>query len=754
VNLRLRRPVACLASIALAACGGDDSATPTTNTSGHETTTTGAPQGGGSQGGAGQGGEGQGGAAKGGSGQGGAPVANAKAILEVHPLDLWAQPFPKGEAKLTITRDGKPAPANGNGTDVVAVPLDDAGTYTITLGAPEHEDLTVTVTYDGSTELEGATLTTDDAAKGAGHSLGHETRQVNGRSMPVHSVWLGLRHKWFSAEGRPARRGNAIELLHDGEDAWGRAHGDLTAAQSSILLSTWWWESDFEISRPDPDTAYFTQDDRWPYTMLGTLEASPATKRILVNQFWGQDSMLTWLNTDSKLKAWADAPGDGFELMGQANPTSGTFWFKATPFSFGDRVRAAFADAKGETFADEAPIESRLPEFQADLTAWPVNVNIDAASYHQKFLVIDDVAYVGGMNVKAVDWDTSEHRVFEYRRMGFKATTDARLAVQTKDKLPETGPRKDYYLRIHGPAVQDVADVFQERWAYLLGQGVDYSENSTPFDVARDVPAQPGGAQIQVCATLPQPFWEHAIAESWINAVSQAEKYIFIEDQYFRAPLLHDAIATRMNQNPDVRLVVVTKPINEWTDPGCPQTYMANQLFEQTFPDRYLLLQYRAWDTHVTWGIDETKAEFQDMDTHAKMLIVDDKFMSVGSANKNNRGMMYEGELSVAVLDAAFVRAERRKILANVLPPGTPASDDAAVWWDDLVSAAAWNDGVYAKWKDEGFDINLNGDPVPTEYVPNGLVYSMHFGPPSDCLIESVGPDVTGKPKNPWSAPY
>ena len=101
-----------------------------------------------------------------------------------------------------------------------------------------------------------------------------------------------------------------------------------------------------------------------------------------------------------------------------------------------------------------------------------------------------------------------------------------------------------------------------------------------------------------------------------------------------------------MAQVPDLRLIVITKPINEWTDPGCAQTYIANAEFESAFPNRYLLLQLRAYDTHVTWGIDETDAVFADMDTHSKMLIVDDKFMSVGSANKNNRGMVYEGELN------------------------------------------------------------------------------------------------------------
>ena len=100
-------------------------------------------------------------------------------------------------------------------------------------------------------------------------------------------------------------------------------------------------------------------------------------------------------------------------------------------------------------------IESSLPARLVDLTQWPVGIEVQHASYHQKFMVIDhDVAYVGGMNFRRVDWDTNEHRVFDHRRMLFDATQSEREAVMTKEELPDTGPRKDYILRIHGPAAQ------------------------------------------------------------------------------------------------------------------------------------------------------------------------------------------------------------------------------------------------------------------------------------------------------------
>jgi phosphatidylserine/phosphatidylglycerophosphate/cardiolipin synthase-like enzyme len=258
----------------------------------------------------------------------------------------------------------------------------------------------------------------------------------------------------------------------------------------------------------------------------------------------------------------------------------------------------------------------------------------------------------------------------------FDATREEREAVASREELPDLGPRKDYMVRIEGPAAQDVAEVFQERWAEVLALGVEYSENATDFEVERDIAPVPGGVQAQVTATLPEPFLEHAIAETWFNAVGRAERYIFIEDQYFRIPMLVDAIIERMTEVPGLRL------------------------------------------------------------------IVDDLFLSVGSANKNNRGIVYEGELNVAVVDPAWVRAARRRVFASMLPPGTIDTDSVDTFWEQFADAASWNEYVWDNWEAAGGDISLDGRPLPDNYAPEGRLYPLDFGDTDDCLIEGVGPDM------------
>jgi hypothetical protein len=106
----------------------------------------------------------------------------------------------------------------------------------------------------------------------------------------------------------------------------------MAAATDSILVASWWWESDFEMVRDPFLHPYLTEEERWHNTILGTLAwDTPATKRVLVGQFWGQDSILSWMSTDPELRAFADFTGDGFEFMGQANETEGTPGFSMKP---------------------------------------------------------------------------------------------------------------------------------------------------------------------------------------------------------------------------------------------------------------------------------------------------------------------------------------------------------------------------------------------------------------------------------------
>lgn len=657
-------------------------------------------------------------------------------VLEIYALDIWAQPLPASIARIAIARNG--AAVGGAAVPVSRVPLQ-AGRYRIALSATDHHSAVVDVTSDGV--RIGAAVASSGTALSRAQGV---FKQAGQAARAVYTLYVGLRHKWFAAHGRPARRGNLVRLLMNGEEAWGTIYQDLLRARRSVHLSTWWWESNFELIRDAQKHMTLSPQERERNSILGVLRAIPATKRVLVNQFLGQDGALSWATSDDAVRSHGPATGDNFEFMGQGNLTRGIVPIAPKPQRFVDRVRAVVPGAAQRTFAAENPIAAVVTPRNADLTRWPVKLDVPHSSHHQKFGVIDgNLAYIGGMNFRRVDWDTSAHHVFDARRMLPKATAEERAQVAARKRKPDTGPRKDYILRVLGPSAQDAADVFRVRWEHNLRQKAAFADKSTAFQIDRNIAPLPGGVQAQVTATLPPPFNETDILETWLNAVENARQYIYIEDQYFRIPVLNDAIARRMTALPGLRLIVITKPVSEWTDPGCEWTHRSHALFSR-FGARYQMLQLRAFSTAPSWGWDNVEGRFADIDLHGKIMLVDDTFLSVGSANKNNRGVYTESELNTAVVDRAWVTAQRRRLLAAILPAGTNASDDVNRWATLLAQHAKWNDAVFASWKKQGNDIRLApGQSVPANLTPRGFVYSLGFRATDKCLLEGVGPDMT-----------
>ncbi len=606
--------------------------------------------------------------------------------------------------------------------------------------------LRVTVTADGFLSAEVEVRVDPGVAEGA------SARVVAGPAWTALSrapdagcrltCYVGLDHAWFASSGRPFRDGNQVDLLMDGEAFWTAVRDDLARATAEVRMSTWWWQSDFELVRP-PGHETMTPGERRANTVLSILDPSPAFKRLLVNRFAPETATgMAYLNTDPDIRARGLADGDGFEVILQGNatevPLAGTYDGPVPAWSFAERV-------------------ARNPEFAGEV--WPgvargaeVLTALDAASYHQKAFVVDGrVAYVSGMNVKSTDWDTPDHRVFDSRRMKFDTPSEERLRVKERRQLPDLGPRKDYGIRVEGPAAADVDDVLWVRWDLALAEGAMYAEHATPF--SRPFPTgtwdwsvPEGRPLVQVVATLPPPIEEQSILETWAKALRNAASFIYIEDQYWRMPILNAVIVQTLRERPWVTLIVVTKPVS-LADGAKKWTVETDRAIREAAGDRYLLLQLKSFDAvprEPPRDPDDETATFYfvDMDVHSKMLIVDDEYLSVGSCNKNNRGLLYEGELNVSVWDPEWVREARRRIYRNLVGPERAAEvgDDPAANFALLKDIAERNASVEAWWHANGAGLDAQGVATAAQaHRPDGFVYPLSFSP--DYVLE-VGPDV------------
>jgi len=657
--------------------------------------------------------------------------------VRVVVVDAWGRSLPVWT--LTVTPGSGAAPEQRASAEWVGT-VPPGADLIAEASAPEHATAKVRAVL--STAVGAPVLEVLEPVEGghwrafAATSLG--AYDLDGSDCPRRTIYVGLDHLWMAAGGR-APTSNDLELYLSGETFWAAVYDRLAAPWERVLESTWWWQSDFELRRPDGHVD-LTPEQRRPNTMLALLEAGGGEAHILINRFAANTAEgMAFLNSDTEIRQHGEDPASPIEVLLQGNPTpvpvQSEYTKRVPPPDLAPRVAANPAFA-AEVF-DGAETHASALETE----------NLEAASYHQKTVMVDGrVAFIAGMNVKSTDWDTEDHLVFEPRRMKFQSTTEERHRVAQKLQLPDLGPRKDYGVRLEGPGATDAEDVLRVRWAQGIKDKSMYHENAAPFDLLpRPDPWSPG-VLVQVTPTLPEPIAEQSILATWTKALARAEKYIYIEDQYFRMPLLDAVIYDAMVARPELTLIVVTKPVSA-TDGGKKYTVQADHLYRDNFPDRYLMLQFKAFDavprTVAPQAGDETASfYFQDMDTHSKILIVDDVFLSVGSCNKNNRGVLYEGELNVAALDADWVRAQRERIYRNFLGPRLAdlVGDDPLANFVLIRDTAAANAEAEAWWL--ASDESLSPEDVAQAAIahrPDGFAYPLTF---TDEYLLEVGPDA------------
>jgi phosphatidylserine/phosphatidylglycerophosphate/cardiolipin synthase-like enzyme len=272
--------------------------------------------------------------------------------------------------------------------------------------------------------------------------------------------------------------------------------------------------------------------------------------------------------------------------------------------------------------------------------------------HHEKTVVVDgQLAFVGGIDLtdSAGDrLDSSAHRA--RRRMGWH---DAATALR-------------------GPAVADVHDHFLLRWSELTGE-----------QLAR-TPAPPpaGDHSVQVVRTIAEdmygrvPRGDFRILETYIRALRSARRLIYLENQFLWAPEIVSILADKLRNPPapDFRLVLLlpAKPNN-----GRDDTSGQLAVLSEADGDGGRLLA--ATVRSLSEGRDDP------LYVHAKVGIVDDRWLTVGSANLNAHSLFNDTELGVVTDDRELARQTRVRLWAEhlELDEATVARSDACSLVDE-----------------------------------------------------------------------
>jgi len=255
-------------------------------------------------------------------------------------------------------------------------------------------------------------------------------------------------------------------------------------------------------------------------------------------------------------------------------------------------------------------------------------------THHEKLIVVDgEVAFVGGIDLTddPVDrFDGSDH---VYRRVN---------------------GWHDVASELRGPAVGDVAAHLALRWREVTGEILDVTW-----------PEAAGDVEAQVVSTIPEHLYRGAwngrfrILEAYLRAIRAARRFIYLENQFLWSPEIVAALCDKVMHPPssDFRLVVLLpSKANGGEDDTQGQLGVLAEADDHG--ERFLACAIHAR------GAGQMSAPVY---VHAKVGIVDDAWLTLGSANLNDHSLFNDTEVNLVTCDAAVARTARIRLWSEHL---------------------------------------------------------------------------------------
>ncbi|HET9356284.1 MAG TPA: phospholipase D-like domain-containing protein [Sphingomicrobium sp.] len=254
-------------------------------------------------------------------------------------------------------------------------------------------------------------------------------------------------------------------------------------------------------------------------------------------------------------------------------------------------------------------------------------------SHHQKIVVIDEcLAACGGIDISNRRWDTSDHIDRDPRR----ASPDGELF----------GPWHDTTMMMSGPVARALGELSRERWKVATRAELDEIE---PCSDEWPDGLKPDFENVDIAIARTRAPYEdleevREIEALTLDMIAAAKRFIYFENQYFTSGKVAAAIAERMKEeDPPEMVLVMPRTADGWLEQKAMDAARLKLVAAIGEVDR---------DDRFRVYVPVTK-DRKDIYVHAKLAILDDRLLRVGSANLNNRSLGLDSECDV-VIDAAL----------------------------------------------------------------------------------------------------
>ena len=267
--------------------------------------------------------------------------------------------------------------------------------------------------------------------------------------------------------------------------------------------------------------------------------------------------------------------------------------------------------------------------------AKPIHMKFDSShpvgcSHHQKIVILDETfAACGGIDIAMRRWDTRDHAPEDPNR-----TTPNGKPYQ---------PWHDITMIMRGPVAGALADLGRERWQVATHKQIEQLKRDGEGYWPEECPPMFEDVDIAIARTRAEYDDVEEVRENealFIDMIGHAKRFIYIENQYFTSPRIAAAIVERLDEEDPPEIVMVM--------PRTGDGFLEAKAMDGT--------RQRLWDTIAKSKRGENfrlyipvNAAGENIYVHAKLSIVDDRLIRVGSSNLNNRSMGLDSECDVII---------------------------------------------------------------------------------------------------------
>jgi phosphatidylserine/phosphatidylglycerophosphate/cardiolipin synthase-like enzyme len=270
-----------------------------------------------------------------------------------------------------------------------------------------------------------------------------------------------------------------------------------------------------------------------------------------------------------------------------------------------------------------------------------INFKFDAnhpigCSHHQKIVVIDNVlAVCGGIDIATNRWDRPNH-------------IDNNPARINPDGSPFP-PWHDVTFAMLGKAASSLGELGRQRWQTATQCELAHVTHSGATPWPEDLPAQFVDIDVAIARTRAEHGQLEQIREVetlWLDMIAATQRFLYVENQYLTSAKIAGAIAVRMAEpNPPEFVFVMPRSADGWLEQKAMDA--ARIALTRRIGKIDALNRFR-----IYVPVNEART---DIYVHAKVAIMDDRLLRIGSANLNNRSFGLDSECDV-IVDAALPR--------------------------------------------------------------------------------------------------